>query len=88
MHFGNEEVDKRTAKNAVELYASDRAVEPAVVAVDALNGLRKSKLIIPSPRSHVLPAWLLHRLSPGFFGRFIASPKWRKGEMISGINVR
>lgn len=88
MHFGNEEVDKRVAKNSVELYASDRAVEPAVVAADALNGLRKSKLIIPSPRSHVLPAWLLHRLSPALFGRLVALPKWRKGEMISGIRVR
>ena len=87
MHFGTEEADKLAAEKGVEMYASDRAVEPAVVAADALNGLRKRKLIIPSPRSHVLLPWLLHRLSPGLFGRLFVLPKWRKGETISGISV-
>ena len=88
MNYGSEEVNKQVAQRALELYASDAAVEPEVVAVDALNGLRKNKLIIVSPKSHMLPAWLLHRLSPAFFGRRIALPKWRdKGETITGVKV-
>jgi hypothetical protein len=36
-----------------------------VVARDAVSAIRHKRLIQPSPRSHVLPPWLLKRVSPG-----------------------
>ena len=63
------------APEGVEAY--DTVMEPSVVARDALRGLRKNKLIICSPWSHVGPGWLLHRLAPAWFNRKIVLPKWR-----------
>jgi short-subunit dehydrogenase len=88
MHFGAEEADQRVANDGVERYKRSDAVEPSVVAQDALKGLRKNKLIICSPWSHVGPGWLLHRLAPAWFNRRVVLSKWRKGEMINGISIR
>lgn len=88
MHFGDEEADELVANHSVERYESSEAVDPSVVAADALKGLRTNKLIICSPWSHVGPGWLLHRLAPAWFNRRLILPKWRKGEMINGISIR
>ena len=88
MHFGNEEDDQRVAGKGAERYESSDAVEPSVVAADALKGLRKNQLIICSPWSHVGPGWLLHRLAPALFNRRLVLPKWRKCELINGISTR
>jgi short-subunit dehydrogenase len=88
IHFGDEAEDSRVAANGVRRYEADDAVEPSVVARDALRGLSKNKLIICSPWSHVGPGWLLHRLAPAWFNRKIVLPKWRKGELINGIKIR
>jgi NAD(P)-dependent dehydrogenase (short-subunit alcohol dehydrogenase family) len=87
LHFGDGDVDAEANKSSIEMYESSKAVEPSVVAQDVLRGLRKNKLIIPSPWSHVGPGWLLHRLAPGLFNRFLVLPKWRRGEMINGVKV-
>ena len=88
MHFGDEEADQLVANHGVERYERSDAVEPSVVAEDALKGLHKNQLIICSPWSHVGPGWLLHRLAPAWFNRRLILPKWRKGEMINGISIR
>ena len=88
IHFGDEAEDRLIAANGVRRYEADDAVEPSVVARDALRGLRKRKLIICSPWSHVGPGWLLHRLAPAWFNRKIVLSKWRAGELINGIRVR
>jgi NAD(P)-dependent dehydrogenase (short-subunit alcohol dehydrogenase family) len=41
-----------------------RGVSPDVVAEAVIQAVRKKRLIQTVPRSHVLPAWLLKRLSP------------------------
>jgi short-subunit dehydrogenase len=86
--FGDEVTNRTTTKNSIEYYRSKKAVEPAVVARDALKGLRRNKLLVVSPWSHVGPAWLLRRLAPEWFNRRIVLPKWRNGEMISGVRIR
>jgi NAD(P)-dependent dehydrogenase (short-subunit alcohol dehydrogenase family) len=88
IHFGDEAEDMRVAANGVRRYEADDAVDPSVVARDALHGLRKNKLIICSPWSHVGPGWLLHRLAPAWFNKKVVLPKWRKGELINGIKIR
>jgi short-subunit dehydrogenase len=88
IHFGDEAVDRVAAANSAERYDDKDAVDPAVVASDALQGLRKNKLIICSPWSHVGPGWLLHRLAPAWFNKRIVLPKWRKGELINGIKIQ
>jgi short-subunit dehydrogenase len=86
--FGDEVTNRTTTKNSIEYYQSKKAVDPAVVARDALKGLRRNKLLVVTPWSHVGPAWLLRRLAPEWFNRRIVLPKWRKGEMISGVRIR
>lgn len=88
VNYGNEAANELVSRNSRERYASSGAVEPSVVAKDALKGLRKNKLIICSPWSHVGPGWLMHRLAPTLFNRLLVLPKWRKGELINGISVR
>ena len=46
-------------------FYKNRGVTPDVVARDAVSAIRHKRLIQPSPRSHVLPPWLLKRVSPG-----------------------
>jgi NAD(P)-dependent dehydrogenase (short-subunit alcohol dehydrogenase family) len=46
------------------LYAR-RGTSPDVVARDALNAVARKRVIAPSPRSQVTPAWLLKRWAPG-----------------------
>jgi short-subunit dehydrogenase len=87
MNYGSAADDDKAAENTVEVYESSKAVEPSVVAQDALRGLRKRKLFILSPWSHVGPGWLLHRLAPALFNRLFVLPKWRRGEMINGVKV-
>jgi len=41
-----------------------RGVTPDVVAKDAVSAIKHKRLIQPSPRSHVMPPWLLKRISP------------------------
>jgi short-subunit dehydrogenase len=86
--FDDDVMNRTTMKNSIEYYQSKKAVDPAVVARDALKGLRSNKLLVVTPWSHVGPAWLLRRLAPEWFNRRIALPKWRKGEMISGVRTR
>ena len=88
IHVGDEAADRVAAANSAQRYDSDDAVEPSVVARDALRGLRRNKLIICSPWSHVGPGWLLHRLAPAWFNKKIVLPKWRKGELINGIKIQ
>ena len=88
IHFGDEAADRVAAANSARRYEAEDAVDPSVVARDALRGLRKNKLIICSPWSHVGPGWLLHRLAPAWFNRKIVLPKWRKGELINGIKIQ
>lgn len=88
MHFGSEGADQLAINAGVEHYESSKAVEPAVVAADALKGLKKNKLIICSPWSHVGPGWLLHRLTPTWFNRLFVLPRWRKGELINGVSFK
>jgi NAD(P)-dependent dehydrogenase (short-subunit alcohol dehydrogenase family) len=87
-HFGDEATDKQATANSIERYQRDDAAEPSVVAQDALKGLRRNKLIICSPWSHVGPGDLLHRLSRSLFNRMVVLPKWRRGELINGIRIR
>ena len=42
-----------------------RGVTPDVVAKDAVSAIKHKRVIQPSPRSHVMPPWLLKRISPG-----------------------
>lgn len=88
IHFGDEATDRVAAANSARRYEAEDAVDPSVVARDALQGLRRNKLIICSPWSHVGPGWLLHRLAPAWFNRKIVLPKWRKGELINGIKIQ
>ncbi len=87
-HVGSEEQNSAAAAAADELYNSDKAVDPSVVARDALRGLRKNRQYILSPWSHVGPAWLMQRLSPDWFNRLVTIPNWRKGQTIGGIQVK
>jgi NAD(P)-dependent dehydrogenase (short-subunit alcohol dehydrogenase family) len=41
-----------------------RGASPDVVAEAVVDAVRKRRLIQPVPRAHVVPAWLLKRLSP------------------------
>lgn len=88
IHFGDEARDRLVASNSARRYEADDAVDPSVVARDALRGLRKNKLIICTPWSHVGPGWLLHRLAPAWFNRKLVLPRWRRGELINGIRIR
>lgn len=48
----------------VQQFYRDRGASPDVVAEAAVDAVRKKKLIQPTPRSHVLPPWILKRISP------------------------
>ncbi len=87
-NVGSGAANEVAARHSVERYESSAAVDPSIVAKDALKGLRRNRLIIPSPWSHVGPGWLLHRLAPTLFNRLVVLPKWRRGELINGINIR
>ena len=87
-NLGGAAANEVAARHGVERYESSGAVDPSVVARDALNGLRRNRLIILSPWSHVGPGWILHRLAPTLFNRLFVLPKWRKGELINGISIR
>src|SRR2546423_1859382 len=50
-------------ENAIEFYRK-RGASPDDVAAAVVDAVRKRKLIQPVPRSHVLPPWLLKRISP------------------------
>jgi NAD(P)-dependent dehydrogenase (short-subunit alcohol dehydrogenase family) len=56
-----EPAEKRDA--AISFYRR-RGASPDVVAESVVDAVRKRKLIQPVPLSHVMPAWLLKRLSP------------------------
>lgn len=87
-NVGSGAANEVAARHSIERYQSSAAVDPSIVAQDALKGLRRNRLIIPSPWSHVGPGWLLHRLAPTLFNRLVVLPKWRRGELISGIKIR
>jgi len=48
----------------VQDFYRDRGASPDVVAEAAVEAVRKKKLIQPTPRSHVVPVWILKRISP------------------------
>jgi NAD(P)-dependent dehydrogenase (short-subunit alcohol dehydrogenase family) len=48
----------------VQQFYRDRGASPDVVAEAAVEAVRKRKLIQPTPKSHVMPAWILKRISP------------------------
>jgi NAD(P)-dependent dehydrogenase (short-subunit alcohol dehydrogenase family) len=50
-------------EKAIEFYRK-RGASPDQVAEAVVSAVRKRKLIQPVPRSHVLPPWLLKRISP------------------------
>jgi NAD(P)-dependent dehydrogenase (short-subunit alcohol dehydrogenase family) len=60
MHGGLESNRQRI----IDFYRT-RGVTPDVVAKDAVAAVRSRRVIQPSPRSHVLPPWLMKRMSPG-----------------------
>jgi NAD(P)-dependent dehydrogenase (short-subunit alcohol dehydrogenase family) len=45
-------------------FYKNRGVTPDVVAKDAVSAIQHRRVIQPSPRSHVMPPWLLKRVSP------------------------
>jgi NAD(P)-dependent dehydrogenase (short-subunit alcohol dehydrogenase family) len=48
----------------VQQFYRDRGASPDVVARAVAQAVRKKRLIQPTPYSHVMPAWILHRVSP------------------------
>lgn len=84
--FDDAEKSQQAARNSEKVYA-EQGVEPSVVAADALKGLRCNKMIIPSPWSHVVPGWLIYRLSPRLFNWLVLRPRWRKGQVVSGVTL-
>jgi NAD(P)-dependent dehydrogenase (short-subunit alcohol dehydrogenase family) len=50
-------------EQAIDFYRR-RGASPDDVAVAVVDAVRKRKLVQPVPRSHVLPPWLLKRISP------------------------
>ena len=50
-------------EQAIDFYRK-RGASPDDVAVAVVDAVRKRKLVQPVPRSHVLPPWLLKRISP------------------------
>ncbi len=49
-------------------FYKNRGVTPDVVARDTVSAIKHKRVIQPSPGSHVWPAWLLKRVSPGLSG--------------------
>jgi NAD(P)-dependent dehydrogenase (short-subunit alcohol dehydrogenase family) len=41
-----------------------RGASPDVVAEAVLDAIRRNRLIVPVPRSHVVPPWMIKRLAP------------------------
>ena len=87
LEMGGKGKDQSAEKNALDYY-NKNGVPAELVAAQALKGIKRNKLIIASPPSHILPGWLIHRLSPALFNRLVALPRWRKGEMINGVKVK
>lgn len=83
---GDGKSDQTAAKHVYDFYVK-HGVSPDIVAADALRGLKKNKMIIISPTSHILLGWLMHRLSPALFNRLVVLPRWRKGVMITGARL-
>jgi short-subunit dehydrogenase len=48
----------------IEAFYRRRGASPDVVAESVVDAVRRNRLIVPVPRSHVVPAWLVERLSP------------------------
>jgi NAD(P)-dependent dehydrogenase (short-subunit alcohol dehydrogenase family) len=48
----------------VQQFYRDRGASPEVVAKAVVEAVRKKRLIQPTPWSHVMPAWILKRISP------------------------
>jgi NAD(P)-dependent dehydrogenase (short-subunit alcohol dehydrogenase family) len=48
----------------VQQFYRDRGASPDVVAEAVVQAVRRKRLIQPTPYSHVLPPWILHRISP------------------------
>jgi NAD(P)-dependent dehydrogenase (short-subunit alcohol dehydrogenase family) len=48
----------------IEAFYRRRGASPDVVAESVVDAVRKNRLIVPVPRSHVVPGWLVDRLSP------------------------
>jgi NAD(P)-dependent dehydrogenase (short-subunit alcohol dehydrogenase family) len=56
------ETEERRQK-AIDFYAK-RGASPDAVAEAVVEAVVKRRLVVPVPRSHVLPPWLLKRVSP------------------------
>jgi len=85
--LGSEEENAAAEKRVKEAYANPNACSPEEVAQDALNGLRRKKMLIPSPWREVGVGWNFYRLFPNWLIR-IATRKWTEGELVSGINLK
>lgn len=48
----------------VQRFYRDRGASPDAVAEAAVQAVRKGRLIQPAPWGHVMPAWIVHRVSP------------------------
>jgi NAD(P)-dependent dehydrogenase (short-subunit alcohol dehydrogenase family) len=48
----------------IQDFYRDRGASPEVVARAAVQAVRRKRLIQPTPYSHVMPAWILKRISP------------------------
>ena len=48
----------------IDAFYRRRGASPDVVAESVVEAVRKKRLIVPVPRSHVMPQWLLERVSP------------------------
>lgn len=61
--------DARAERLEAAKFFARRGAAPERVADDILSALRRPRPIVVSPRSHVLPAWILYRIAPGAFLR-------------------
>ena len=48
----------------IQAFYRKRGASPDVVAESVVDAVVKKRLIVPVPRSHVMPGWLLERFSP------------------------
>jgi NAD(P)-dependent dehydrogenase (short-subunit alcohol dehydrogenase family) len=64
VHDGVLRGDLSRRAEKIEAFYRRRGASPDVVAESVVDAVRKNRLIVPVPRSHVVPGWLVDRLSP------------------------
>jgi NAD(P)-dependent dehydrogenase (short-subunit alcohol dehydrogenase family) len=64
VHDGVLRGDLSRRAEKIEAFYRRRGASPDVVAESVVDAVRRNRLIVPVPRSHVVPGWLVDRLSP------------------------